>query len=194
MTVLGTNEKPTRPPPRKFKFTTKPRVASSQIKPTTTAASVTTKSTAVKQKWELPANKTKKEKNLKPWGKNKVLNKQETNTQMKKNTLKQKSKTQLKKTKVIKPVNGKDKLKPKTNQTAAADAKALKTSNSLKDNTAHTKKKIPPKKGAQKQINLQKNGIKVKELAKENLGFMNKTKTNLKANTTMTNKLQVKNK
>lgn len=36
------NQKPTRPPPRKFKLTTKPPVTSSNVKPTTTTASVST--------------------------------------------------------------------------------------------------------------------------------------------------------
>lgn len=201
MTVLDTNEKPTRPPPRKFKFSTKPRVASSQIKPTTTtsAASVTTTrmmvrtSTTVKPKWESPVNKTRKKNKLKPWGKNKVQKKQETNAQAKKIALK--SKTQLKKASGIKPVNSKTKLKAKTNQTASADLKTdvLKISNSLKDNTVHTKKKVSPQKSARKQMSLQKSSLKVKNPRPEG-AFLNITKTNLKTKGTTLNKLQLQNK
>ncbi|XP_045918169.1 HHIP-like protein 2 [Micropterus dolomieu] len=182
LTVLDTNEKPTRPPPRKFKLTTKPPVTSSQVKPTTSAASGTkTMSAAVKPKWKSD-KKARKENKLKPWRKNKVLTKQAANDQMKKNTLTQKSKEQSKKTTVkIKPVG--DKVKPKTNQTALQPPKILK------DNKIHTKK-IPPKKGTQHQIRHEKNSIKLKQSAKEYHAFMNKTKTNLNAkiNRTMQNR------
>uniref|UniRef100_A0A4W6DKM2 HHIP like 2 n=1 Tax=Lates calcarifer TaxID=8187 RepID=A0A4W6DKM2_LATCA len=200
MTVLDINEKPTRPPPRKLKLTTKPLVTSSQVKPTTTAAStmttttatLTTKSTGA-LKWKSPDKKAKKKNKLKPWGKNKMLNKQEVK---KKNALQQKSREESKKIAVIKP--DKDKVKPKTNQTATDNLKTntLKTSNSLKDNAFNTKKKTAERKGTQKQIRLEKNSIKMKESAAEYHAFMNKTKTNLnvKSNRTMRNQLQVKNK
>lgn len=184
MTVLDTNEKPTRPPPRKFKLTTKPPVTSSQVKPKTTASSVATTSAAVRLKWKSTDKKARKKNKLKPRRKNKVLNKQAANAQMKKNTLRRKSK----KTTVVKPVSD----KVKSNQTATADLKsnALQTPNSLKDNTIHTRK-VPPRKGAQTQTGHEKNSIKLQESA-----FMNKTNTNwnVKTKRTMQIKLQVKSK
>ncbi|KAM9341572.1 HHIP-like protein 2 [Symphorus nematophorus] len=133
LTVLDTNEKPTRPPPRKLKPTAKPLTTSSQIKPTTTAVSempptTTTTSAAIKPKWKTLDKGARKKNKLKPWKKNKVLNKQAANSEMK-NTLRQKSKEQSRKTPVAKPV------KPKTNQTATADLKsnALQTPNSLRE-------------------------------------------------------------
>ncbi|XP_031166166.1 HHIP-like protein 2 [Sander lucioperca] len=169
-TVLDTNEKPTRPPPRKFKLTTKP---------TTTAASATTTTTsaAVKPKWKSLDKKARKTNTLQPWKKNKVPNKQPAKAQTKKNTLRQKSKAQSKKTTAKKPFKGK--VKPKTNQTSTADFKSntLKKPNSLKDNTIHTRK-IPPRKAAQKPIGHKKNSIKLKESAKQYHAFMNKTQTN----------------
>ncbi|XP_078031487.1 HHIP-like protein 2 [Epinephelus lanceolatus] len=195
LTVLDTNEKPTRPPPRKFKLTTKPTLTRSHDKPTTTAASETTTTmatstrAAVKPKWKSPDKKAKKTNKLKPWKKKKVLKKQPTNAQTKKNSLKQKPKEQSKKTTVTKPVR--DKVKPKIKQTESADLKsnALK-SNSLKDNT------VDKRKAALKPIGHQKNSTNFKESAKQNLNFMNKTKTNMnvKTNRTMQNKLQVKRK
>ncbi|GAA6224899.1 HHIP-like protein 2 [Lates japonicus] len=200
LTVLDINEKPTRPPRRKLKLTTKPLLTSSRVKPTTTAASMMTTTTATLTtkstgalKWKTPDKKAKKKNKLKPWGKNKMLNKQEVK---KKNALQQKSREESKKITVIKP--DKDKVKPKTNQTATGNLKTntLKTSNSLKDNAFNTKKKTPERKGAQKQVRLEKNSIKMKESAAEYHVFMNKTKTNLnvKSNRTMRNQLQVKNK
>uniref|UniRef100_A0A8P4K1M9 HHIP-like 2 n=1 Tax=Dicentrarchus labrax TaxID=13489 RepID=A0A8P4K1M9_DICLA len=177
LTVLDTNEKPTRPPPRKFKLATKPPVTSRPT--TTTAASVTTAATSAAVK-RITVDKKAREKNtLKPWKKNKVLNKQAANAQMRK-TLRQKSKEQSKKATV------RDKIKPiKTNQTASAELKsnALQTTNSLKDNTVHTRK-IPQRKSARKQ----RNRIKSKE---EYNAFVNETQTNLNVKT---NKLKVKNK
>lgn len=168
--MLDTNEKPTRPPPRKFKLTTKP---------TTTAASATTTTTsaAVKPKWKSLDKKARKTNTLQPWKKNKVPNKQPAKAQTKKNTLRQKSKAQSKKTTAKKPFKGK--VKPKTNQTSTADFKSntLKKPNSLKDNTIHTRK-IPPRKAAQKPIGHKKNSIKLKESAKQYHAFMNKTQTN----------------
>ncbi|XP_028251775.1 HHIP-like protein 2, partial [Parambassis ranga] len=83
LTVLNRNEKPTRPPPRKFKLTTKPPVTSSQDRPSTTAAAVlmtttTTMSTspAVSLKGKSPEAKNKNKQKAKK--KNKLLNKQET--------------------------------------------------------------------------------------------------------------------
>lgn len=207
MTVLDTNEKPTRPPPRKFKLTTKPAVTGSHVKPTTTAASLTTITTttktttktttsaAVKPKWKSLDKKARKTNKLTPWKKKKVLNKQPANAQKKNNTLRQKSKEQSKKTTVVKPVR--DKVKPKIKPTVDADLKsnALKNSNSPKDNTIQ-RSKVPPRKAAQKPIEHEKNSIKLKESAKQYHTFMNKTKTNLnvKTNRTMQNKLQVKRK
>ncbi|XP_070834694.1 HHIP-like protein 2 [Chaetodon trifascialis] len=180
LTVLVLNEKPTRPPARKFKLATKPPATSSLVKPTTAAASVTT-SPAVKQKWKSLDKKGKKQNKLKPWRKNKALTKQAANAQTKKNALRKKSKEQSKKTTVV---------KPKTNPTAAK-SNTPQTPGSLKDN--HTRK-VPQRKGAQKKT--RQNSIKLREAAKELHAFMNKTKAslNVKANRTMRNKLQAKGK
>lgn len=141
MTVLDTSEKPTRPPPRKFKLTPKPPVTSSQLKPTATAANVTTTTSTVKAKQKSLDRKAKKKNKKKPWKKNKVL----TEAHMKKNTLRQKSKEKSKMTTVVKSVSD----KVKQNQTATADltSKAPQTPNDLKDDTW----KIPQKKDAQRQ-------------------------------------------
>uniref|UniRef100_UPI0037E80157 HHIP-like protein 2 n=1 Tax=Semicossyphus pulcher TaxID=241346 RepID=UPI0037E80157 len=191
LTVLDTNEKPTRPPPRKFKLPTKPPVTSNQIKATTTAASVTTTTcTTVKPKWKTLDKKARQKNKVKPWKKKKVLNKQAANPQVKKNTLK---KEHLKKTPVVKPVR--DKVKPRTNQTATADFKsnALQTPNTMKGKKVNTPKP-PPRKGAQKPNKQEKNSIKVKESPRGYTAFMNNTKTNfnVKTNRTMQNKLQGK--
>ncbi|XP_037602738.1 HHIP-like protein 2 [Sebastes umbrosus] len=200
LTVLDTNEKPTRPPPRKFKLTTKPAVTGSHVTTTTTAASVTTTTTttrtAVKPKWKSLDKKAMKTNKLKPWKKNKVLNKQSSKVQtIKKNTLRQKPKEQSKKTTVMKPVT--DKVKPNTKQTVKAGLKsnALKKNNSLKDGKNHTRK-VPLRKTALQPIGQERNSIKLKEPAKQYQAFMNKTKTNwnVKTNRTMQTKFQVKRK
>lgn len=67
MTVLDTDAKPTRPPPKKIKFGAKPLAASDRIRPT------------AKPRWGPPAS-TRREKPAKPRRKNK----QETNAQVKK--------------------------------------------------------------------------------------------------------------
>nr|XP_046269805.1 HHIP-like protein 2 [Scatophagus argus] len=169
LTVLDTHEKPTRPPQRKFKLTTKPPATSSRVKPTTAAASV---SAVAKVKWRRREKKTK----LKPQKKNKT----QTDAQMKKKSLRRKSKEQSKKTTLVKPVS--DRAKPKTNQTSTADLKSnvLQTANSLKDNTVHTGKT------QQRQTGHEENSIKLKE----HDALMNKTKTNR----AMPNKLQPKSK
>ncbi|CAI5695719.1 unnamed protein product [Oreochromis niloticus] len=183
LTVLGTNEKPTRPPPRKFKLPTKPPVRSSQIKPTTTAAGNSTTGAAVKVKPKSSDKDTKKKNMVKPWKKDKMLNKKKASTQAKKNTLKQKSK----KTTV------KDKVKPKTNQTATETLNTSNAHNGLKDNKIHTKRKIPQRKAAQKQSGPK---MKIKESTKENPAFVNKTKANfnVRSNRTLTRQLKVKSK
>ncbi|KAI3367423.1 hypothetical protein L3Q82_026282 [Scortum barcoo] len=193
VTVLDTNEKPTRPPPRKFKLPTKPPVTSSRVKPTTTTASTTTTmmtmTSAVKPKWK-SSDKTAKKNKLKPGRQNKMLNKQAANGQIKKKTLREKSK----KTTVVKSVG--DKVKAKTNQTARADLKsnALQTPDGLRNNTVHTRK-VPPKR-QQMKTKHDKNNIKLKESVKEHRAVMNDTKTNwnVKSNRTMQNRLQVKSK
>lgn len=78
MTVLDTSEKPTRPPPRKFKLTPKPPVTSSQVKPTATAANVTTTTTTtttstVKAKQKSIDRKARKKNKKKPWKQKKKL-------------------------------------------------------------------------------------------------------------------------
>ncbi|XP_039897434.1 HHIP-like protein 2 [Simochromis diagramma] len=185
LTVLGTNEKPTRPPPRKFKLPTKPPVRSSQIKPTMTAAGNSTTGTAVKVKPKSSDKDTKKKNMLKPWKKDKMLNKKKASTQAKKNTLKQKSKKTT--------VSVKDKVKPKTNQTATETLNTSNAHNGLKDNKIHTKRKIHQRKAAQKQSGPK---MKIKESTKEYLAFVNKTKTNfnVRSNRTLTRQLKVKSK
>lgn len=214
------NQKPTRPPPRKFKLTTKPPVTSSNVKPTTTTASVSTttsttatssrvepsttaasvtttaSNTVVKLKWKSFDKKDRKENKLKPWRKKKKLNKQAANTQKKKQKSKE-QKENSKKTAEVRPVSAKVKLM-KTNETATADIQSntLQTPKSLRDPHKVLTKKTPQRKGAQKQTVPGKNSIKVKESAKEYHAFVNKTVTNLnvETNRTMQNKLQVKRK
>ncbi|XP_069016827.1 HHIP-like protein 2 [Embiotoca jacksoni] len=179
LTVLDTNEKPTRPPPRKFKLTTKPPVTSSHIEPTTTR----TMTPGATVKLKSPAKEAKKKNKLKPWKKDKMLNKQ----QAKKNTLRQKTKKQSKKPAATKPVVVRNKIKLKKNLNATESLDALKSSNGLRDNKIHTKRKIPLRNAAQKQT-----GLKIKEPATQ---FMNDTKThlNVKNNQTTRNQLKVKN-
>lgn len=220
VTVLDMNQKPTRPPPRKFKLTTKPPVTSSNVKPTTTTASVSTttsttatssrveplttaasvtttaSNTVVKLKWKSFDKKDRKENKLKPWRKKKKLNKQAANTQKKKQKSKE-QKENSKKTAAVQPVSAK--VKPmKTNETATADIQSntLQTPKSLRDPHKVLTKKTPQRKAAQKQTVPGKNSIKVKESAKEYHAFVNKTVTNLnvETNRTMQNKLQVKRK
>lgn len=192
MTVLETNEKPTRPPPRKFKLTTKPPVTRSQIKPTTADSGRTT-STALKLNWKSLDKKARKKNKLKQQKENKVLNKQEANVQMKNNTLRQKSKEQSKKTAAINPVRDKVKLNSNHTGTDHFRGNVLEAPNNLKDRTVHTKKKTSPRKGAQKQLKREKNSVKWKEPANDNRAFMNKTKTHSKKSSrTMRNQPQVK--
>lgn len=213
-TVLDTKEKPTRPPPRKLKLTTKPP-ATSQVKSTTTAStsmlstmgttgttsttsttgtmSTSTMRKTMKPKWKSTDKKLKKTKKLGPRIRNKAPNKQAASMHMKNTTLRQKSTTQSRNP-MKNPSSDKVKVKAKTtvkadkNQTAIAMVKKtpLKMSNNLKDNRIHTKKKIPPQKGVQ-QPRHEKNRIKTKPLVKENEALRNKTKTNLnvKSNRTM---------
>ncbi|KAM6961260.1 HHIP-like protein 2 [Aplochiton taeniatus] len=109
LTVLDTNEKPTRPPIRKLKFTTKPPITS-QTKPTKGTNST------LMPKWKSDNKFTVKEKlNDKMPNKNKLLEKR-TNGQVKKtNTLK--SKPQKKKIPLQSPKNT---GKPLNNQKAKA--------------------------------------------------------------------------
>ncbi|XP_053192232.1 HHIP-like protein 2 [Scomber japonicus] len=152
LTVLDTNEKPTRPPPRKFKLTTKPPVTSSQVK-TTTAASTTMMSTALKLKWKSFDKKVRKKNKLKPLKKSKVLHEQTADTQMMDNTLTQKSKKRRggkerrrrKKTTVIKPDSDQVNLNSNHTGTASLKVNALETPMTLKNNTDLTKKKIDRK-------------------------------------------------
>lgn len=179
MTVLSTNEKPTRPPPRKFKLPSKPPVRSGQVKP---AAGNKTTGTAVKVKPKSSDKETGKQNTLKPWKKDKMLNKKKAGTKVEKNTLKQNAgKTS---------VSVQDKAKPKTNQTATD---TLNTSNSLKDNKIHTKRKIPQRKAAQKQSEPKMN---IKESAKKFPAFVKQSKKNftVKSNRTVTTQLKAKSK
>lgn len=195
------NEKPTRPPPRKFKLPTKPPVTSSQMELTstqTTAATTTTTTTTtttatVKPKWKSLDKNIKKTNKLKPWKKKKVLNKPASKPQMK-NSLK---KDQSKKTPVVKSV----KDKPKKNQTSTSDFKwntlkspKIQKGNKIQSKATQPQRKVPPRPGAQKPNKQEKNSIKLEESRKEYNTFLNKTKINfkVKTNRTMQNKLQGK--
>ncbi|XP_060919424.1 HHIP-like protein 2 [Labrus mixtus] len=189
LTVLDTDEKPTRPPPRTFKLPTKPPVTRSQMKSTTTAASVTTAtttttSTTLKPKWKSVDKKARRENKLKPWKRKKVAAKPQT----KKNSL---GKAQPKKTAVVKPAR--DKPKPKNNQTSTADFKsnALQTPDVLKENKG---RKVPPRRGAQKPNRQDKNSITLRDPPRVFNAVLNTTKSEggVKTNRTMQNKLQGK--
>ncbi|KAK5886908.1 hypothetical protein CesoFtcFv8_017893 [Champsocephalus esox] len=119
LTVLDTNEKPTRPPPRKFKLTTKPRTTPSLVTPATTTTSTTSTTSTTTKK-------------LQPWKKHKKLNQQQQ--KKKKKTPKKRSKT-----------SARDKQKPG----ATDDFKscALKNTNSSKNRTTlHEKNRYKWKK------------------------------------------------
>ncbi|KAM4625254.1 HHIP-like protein 2 [Polymixia lowei] len=187
LTLLDTNEKPTRPPPKKLKFTTKPPTTTSQAEPTSTTGSV---NNTLMPKWKpkTPKDKSviKKNKLKKTLIKHKVLNKQASNAQTKKTTSKQKSTKQSKKKKTtVKILNNKkgktpQKKKPlrnSTNQTAIVNLKtALKTRNNLQDNKLHTKRTLHLKKAIQKQHNVKKNNMKTNVPVKETDAFNNGTK------------------
>lgn len=84
VTVLDTNEKPTRPPPRKFTLNPKPPVTNSQVTSTTAAASVTmttrtmmtgavkTERKSLGKKARKNKEERRKKKKMKPWKKNKA--------------------------------------------------------------------------------------------------------------------------
>ncbi|XP_068608247.1 HHIP-like protein 2 [Brachionichthys hirsutus] len=174
LTLLDTSEKPTRPPPRKFKLTPKPP---------TSATSTTTRTPGVEAKWKSLDQKVKKNNELKPWKSKTVL----TNAQMKKNALKQTSKKKLKKNNVVKPIV--DKSKPKTNQTAAGVLQnngRQRPTKSPKGNPTRSKK-TPQRKGATTKTKLEKNRLKTKEPARE--AFL-KSHLNVKINRTMPNKVK----
>ncbi|XP_042244489.1 HHIP-like protein 2 [Thunnus maccoyii] len=198
LTVLDTKEKPTRPPPRKFKLTTKPPVTSSEIKPTT-AVGATMMSTALTLKWKSADKKVRKKKKLRPQKKKKVLKKQVADGLMKNNTLGQKSKEgeerkgrKRKKITAIKPVRDKVTLNCNHTDTADLQCNTLEAPNNLKDNTVTTKKKIHRRKVSLKRIKHEKNSVKSKKPANENHTFMNKTETNLKKRSSTTrNQTQV---
>ncbi|XP_028994619.1 HHIP-like protein 2 [Betta splendens] len=158
--VLHTDAKPTRPPPKRITFTPKAPVASSRIRTTTAAAA--------RPRWEAPPSETRKDKPAKPWGKNK----QETSAHTKKNSAKQK------KTTGTPNVKSKDKVKAKTRQTDA---------DGLKGKTGVTKRKSPPRKGAQREVHRQREDLKVKGRLKEN-----KTRTSAKTNATVWNRREEK--
>ncbi|CAG5866825.1 unnamed protein product [Menidia menidia] len=159
LTVLNTNDKPTRPPPRKLKLTTKPPVTSSKIRPT--AASATKPTNATKPQRIAPKKEGKKGKKPKPWKQSKTLNKKDYKTQAKKKT-----KAQTKKTAAKKPVRVK--VLPKRNQTAASNN--TKRPKSQKDNKINTKINTPQKKDAQKPV-----GVKIRRPEKVQFTFSNKT-------------------
>lgn len=144
--MLNTDEKPTRPPVRKFKLTTKPPVTSSQTRTTTTAARKV--ATAAKLQRKPPRKEAKKKSKPKPWKKTKMLNKKYDDAQTKKSM--KKSKSQVKKTAAMKPVR----VKAKTNQTLSQNLNTRKVPNNLKDNKINTKRSNPRKKGVEKQTGL----------------------------------------
>ncbi|XP_047466390.1 HHIP-like protein 2 [Mugil cephalus] len=174
LTVLDTNEKPTRPPPRKFKLTTRPPVTSSRAKATTPASSGTT--VKLESSYKEARKKLKKLKQQKK--KTKMQKKPKADAQMKKKNALTK-KQQSKKT----PVSVRNQVKPTTNQT-----ESLNSLKSLKDNKIHAERR---RKAAQKI-----NALKMKESVKEYVSFVNKTKTtlNVKSNTTMRSQLKLEKK
>ncbi|XP_017267727.1 HHIP-like protein 2 isoform X1 [Kryptolebias marmoratus] len=178
-TVLNTNEKPTRPPPRKYNLTTKPPVTSSQRRPTASAASVTTVASAAKPKAKPPSAKATKKNKAKPWKKRKKLNEKDKKAQTKKNTISKETKAQPKKPAGMKPV--KLKGKPKTNQTFTENFNSKKSSNSLREKI-HSRRKNHQRNGAQKET-----GLKMKVSEKEHLAFPNKTKSSVKTKTNQIN-------
>ncbi|KAM9708811.1 HHIP-like protein 2 [Menidia menidia] len=159
LTVLNTNDKPTRPPPRKLKLTTKPPATSSKIRPT--AASATKPTNATKPQRIAPKKEGKKGKKPKPWKQSKTLNKKDDKARAKKKT-----NAQTKKTAAKKPVRVK--VLPKRNQTAASNN--TKRPKSQKDNKINTKINTPQKKDAQKPV-----GVKIRRPEKVQFTFSNKT-------------------
>ncbi|XP_062253440.1 HHIP-like protein 2 [Platichthys flesus] len=144
-------------------------VTTSAAEATTSAASVSrsaaevTMASTVELKLKSPENKA-----LKQWRKSKITNNREATAQKEKNAQRQKSREGSKKTKKVKPVVKKDKVKPKAKQTATVNSQSnsQKASRRVNVNTMHTMKK------------------KKKE----------KTNFNVKVNRTTRNPLQVKSK
>ncbi|XP_012737241.2 HHIP-like protein 2 [Fundulus heteroclitus] len=174
LTVLKTNEKPTRPPPRKYKLTTKPPVTSGQPRSTTTAASTTAATAAAAKPDRKPPPKAVTKNKKKPWKKEKEKEHRGKEAQIKKSPVGKKSKPQTKKTAVKTSV--KAKVKSKTNQ-AATDNSHKKSSKGLKDNKIVAKWRTPQTKSAQKPT-----GLKRKISQREHLIFSNKTKTGVTIN------------
>ncbi|KAM9777554.1 HHIP-like protein 2 [Neosynchiropus ocellatus] len=79
LTVLDIKEKPTRPPPRKFRLTTRPPATGSKVQTTTSTPRTT--GAARKPKWKTGGRKNK----IKLWKSNKVLTKQIKNSTQKVN-------------------------------------------------------------------------------------------------------------
>lgn len=176
-TVLQTNEKPTRPPPRKYNLTTKPPATSSQRRPTTATASVSTVATAAKPKAKRPPAKATKTNKAKSWNKSKKLNKKDKKVEPK-NTLSKKA--QPKKPAGIKLVG--DKVKPKTNQTFTENLNSKTQTNSLRDGIGLKGKNLQ-RNGAQKETEQKEKLSKT-----EHVTFLNKTKLSVK---TKNNKINI---
>nr|XP_015824837.2 HHIP-like protein 2 [Nothobranchius furzeri] len=127
-TVLDTNEKPTRPPPRKYKPSPKPPVSGSQRRPTTTAASVTTMAATAKPKGKPPPTKPIGRNKPTSWKKTKIQ-KNDKDAQINKKTVSKKTKEASQKAAGVKAVRGK--AKPRTNQRVSENLNTKQSSNSL---------------------------------------------------------------
>lgn len=171
-TLLNTNEKPTRPPPRKYNLTTKPPATGSQRRPVATAASGTTEAPAPKPKAKPPSPKATKKVKEKPWKKVKILEKKEKKAQTKKSAVSKKIQAQPTKPAGMKPVRVK--VKPKTNQTFTENSNSKKSPNSLREEIKLKRNNLQGN-GAQKKTRLQ---MKASEM--ENPAFSNKTKLSVR--------------
>ncbi|XP_027855663.1 HHIP-like protein 2 [Xiphophorus couchianus] len=163
-TVLKANEKPTRPPLRKYKPATKLPAVSGRYRSTTTAASTTTKAAAAKPDRKMPPKPVGRNKN-KSWQKEKKLKEKDMN----KNAMGRKPKPPTKKTAAKTP--GKAKAKPKTTQTATDGLKGRKLSESLGENKITSKRSLPQ----------MTTGLNATTSDRERLVFNNATKTNVKS-------------
>lgn len=161
-TVLDTNEKPTRPPPRKYNLTTKPPVTGSRRRPVPAAP---------KPKAKPPSPKSTIKVKAKPWKRVKILNKKDKKAQTK-STVSKKTETRPTKPAGMKPVSVK--VKPKTNQTFTENSNSKKSPNSLKDKIKFKRKNLQGN-GAQK-----KTGLQMKASEMDNPAFSNKTKLSVK--------------
>ncbi|XP_054913195.1 HHIP-like protein 2 [Poeciliopsis prolifica] len=163
-TVLKTNEKPTRPPLRKYKPATKPPTMSGRHRPTTTAAGTTSKAAAAKPDRKTPPKPVGKNKN-KSWQKEKKLKETDVN----KNAVGRRPKPPAKKMAAKTP--GRAKAKPKTTQSTTDGLKGKKLSESLRGNKITSKRSDP-------RVTT---GPNVTTSDTERVVFSNATKTNVQS-------------